>query len=382
MTTSASDPFSNLPSVESVTWPQVLAWRMRRQYLDGDNGPDPVQVARRLAGVQAQVSSSAALAIGIRQGKPAQEAVDRALTVDRTLLRTWAMRGTLHLLPVDEAGAYLAMAGAHRSWEKPSWQKASGATPADLEAMAEAATEALAGGSPLTREELATQIVDRTGSSHLAELLRSGWGMLLKPLASWGVLCHGPAHGNRITFVSPATWFPGWQGVPDTASAARTVIRAYLAAHGPATPESFDKVWLSRGFTRKPLLRSWFAALEDELATVDVEGTQMLVLADDLPELLDQRPQDTVRLLGAFDPYILGAGTGTTAVVPADHRAEVSRAAGWISPVVLRSGHAAGTWTLDGDRVQPTLWADVPRTALAAEVDRVGTVLGQELRPA
>lgn len=357
--------------MHTLTWPQVLAWRMRRQFLGAEAATDVVEIARRVAGVQAQVASAAKLAIAIRHTKPEPRMAERALLDERTLVKTWAMRGTLHLLPADEAGAYLSLCGAHRSWERASWQTTFGATPADLEAIADAAGQALAGGAELTREELTAQIVERTGSSHLAELLGSGWGTLLKPLAWWGVLCHGPARGNRVTFVSPSAWFPDWRGVPDLDAASGTVIRAYLRAHGPTTPDIFDKAWLSRGTTRKPLLRGWFAALEHELTTVEVEGRELLLLTEDVPELLVQRPDPTVRLLGAFDSYILGAGTNATPVVPADRRAEVSRTAGWISPVVLLSGRVVGVWRLDDGTVDVTLWEKVPRPALESEVERI-----------
>jgi hypothetical protein len=417
--------------MESVSWPQVRAWRMRRQFLDpepvpgdaaaggrsaagsdatagpradgpGAAGPGVVDVARRLAGVQAQVQSAAELAIGLRQHARSAfrpGAVGQALDVDRSLIKTWAMRGTLHLLPADTAGAYLAVCAANRRWELGSWQKAFGATPADLAAIAEAAADALDGGVELTRERLVSEIVARTGSEHLAEVLGSGWGTLLKPLAWWGVLCQGPARGNRVTFVSPADTVPGWTGVPgrdrrgtplagdggadpgeSLDEAARVVIRDYLAAYGPSTPEVFDKAWLSRGVTRKAMLRGWFAALGDELTTVDVEGAPSLMLTADVDELVAQRPSESVRLLAGFDQYILGPGTGAAQIVPADRRGEVSRAAGWISPVVLRAGRAAGTWRVEDDTVEFTLWDDVAAASLEAEVERVAVVLGRPLR--
>jgi hypothetical protein len=344
--------------MEKTTWAQVLSWRTRRQFVDPPAGGGPVEVARRLAGVQAQVTSAAELAVAIRQADPRPGAVAAALA-DRTLVKTWAMRGTLHLLPWDEAAAYLELSGAHRIWERASWQKTFGATPADLEAIAAAATEALAGGAVLTREELTGEIVARTGSAHLAEVLGSGWGTLLKPLAWWRVLCFGPPRGNRVTFVG-AAWLPD---VPD---AAATVLRAFLGAYGPATPELFDKVWLSRGNTRKALLREWFAALDGELAEVDVEGERRLMLAGHVEELLATEPGDSVRLLGAFDAYVLGGGTNAVELVPAARRAQVSRPGGWISPVVLRGGRVAGVWGEDG----VTLWEDVPRPAVDAELAR------------
>ncbi|WP_030167169.1 winged helix DNA-binding domain-containing protein [Spirillospora albida] len=354
----------------SVTWAQVLSWRMRRQFIDPVGAGSAVDVVRRLAGVQAQVASAAELAVAVRRSAAVAGDVARALLDDRTLVKTWSMRGTLHLLPADEAAAYLVLCGAVRTWEKPSWQKAFGATPADLEAIAEAAAEALAGGAALTREELVAAVIDATGSRHLAEVLGSGWGTLLKPLAWWGVLCHGPAQGTRVTFTSPAAWLPSWTGLPPADEAARTVVHAYLGAHGPATLDAFD-TWLMRKGNRKGDLRSWFAAAEDGMATVEVEGVPMYVLEEHLDELADTEPSGAVRLLGAFDQYVLGAGTGAGYLVPQEHRGDVSRKAGWISPVVLHEGRVAGVWeAVDGD-LAVTSFADLPEGPLEDAVARV-----------
>ncbi len=358
----------------SLTWPQVLAWRMRRQLLDAPGGDSAVEIAHRLGGVQAQVASAAKLAIAVRQQRPAAGQVERALYDERTLIKTWAMRGTLHLLPVDGAGAYLAVSGAPRAWEKGSWQKVFGATPDDLEAIAAAATDALDATPTLTRDELTQEIVERSGSAHLQEVLRSGWGTLLKPLAWWGVLCHGPAQGNRVTFTSPRHWVSDWRGVPEPDEAAPTVIRAFLRAHGPGTPDAFD-AWLSRSLSPRRQLKGWFAAMADELATVDVEGTPMQILADDVDELATTKPTDVVRLLGGFDQYVLGAGTNATYLVPTEHRADVSRPGGWISPVVLRGGRLVGTWRADG-AIDVTLWEDVPPAALKKATARMQELLG------
>ncbi len=76
-----------------ATWPQVLAWRMRRQLLDPIGELDVVGVVRRLCGVQAQLPGAAALAIRVRQQSSPRGGVDSALEGHR-LMRTWAMRGT------------------------------------------------------------------------------------------------------------------------------------------------------------------------------------------------------------------------------------------------------------------------------------------------
>jgi len=332
---------------------------MRRQFLlEPEEHGAPAAVARRPAGVQAQVVSAAAQALAVRGAAPGGGADG---PVAPGLVRTWAMRGTLHLLPRDEAPAYLALCATVRTWEKPSWTRAFGATPADLEAIAEVAREVL-DGAALTREELTEAVVARTGSEHLRETLGSGWGTLLKPLAWWGVLCHGPARGGRVTFTSP-----GFDALPPVEEAARVVLRAYLGAHGPATPPMFDN-WLMRRMSRKSDVRRWFAALEDELSAVDVEGEEMYALTSDLDELLETEPSSAVRLLGPFDQYVLGPGTDAAPLIPPDRRREVSRAAGWIAPVVLHRGRVAGTW--DPQTGDASLWEEVPPDLLQAELGR------------
>jgi hypothetical protein len=100
-----------------LTWDRVLAWRLRRQLLDPAGTSAAVDVARRLCGVQAQVASCAELAVAVRRSDGRPGGVERALA-ERTLMKTWAMRGTLHLLPADEVAAYLALLAAARTWER------------------------------------------------------------------------------------------------------------------------------------------------------------------------------------------------------------------------------------------------------------------------
>jgi Winged helix DNA-binding domain len=354
-----------------TTWPQVLAWRMRRQLLDPVGEVEVGDVVRRLGGVQAQVPAAAELAVRVRRQGAPPDGVSQALE-KRRLMRTWAMRGTLHLLTPDEAGAYLSLAGAARGWERGSWQKAFGVTPDEMEALVEAVGQVL-DGRVLSRDELVTELGEALGRADLEAELRSGWGAVLKPVAWQGGLCHAGSDGNRVSFARPDQWLPDWGGVPDPDEAAGVVIPAYLRAYGPSTPERFD-AWLTRGSSKKGALRGWFAALEDQLATVEVEGEPALLLAEDVDELAGTAPTETVRLLPGFDQYVLGPGTKAEEIIAPSHRAEVSRAAGWIAPVVVAAGRVAGTWELDGGKVQVRLFDDadpIPSSALDAEVARV-----------
>jgi hypothetical protein len=295
---------------------------------------------------------------------------------DKRLVKTWAARGTLHLLEVSQAPAHLALLGAARTWEKGAWQKTF-VSVAQMEKIAAAAYEVL-DGRVLTREQLTAEIVEHAGDASLAGHLGSGWGAVLKPLAWQGLLVYGPSGGSgaggggdeqRVTFTRPDTFVPGWAGLPSPDEAARVVVPAYLGAYGPASPAVFDQ-WLCRGASKKASLRRWFAGLVDDglIAEVDVEGERLFARTADLGELADVAAFDDVRLLPAFDQFVLGPGTADARVVPPEHRAAVSRAAGWISPVVAYRGRVAGVW--DGDDV--TLFGrEVPAAGIKAEQRRV-----------
>jgi hypothetical protein len=359
---------------------QVLAWRVRRHLLDRPPGTTPVAVIDRLCGVQAQVAGCADHAIAVRRPRPEPGAAEQLLA-ERQAVRTWAMRGTLHLLTEASAPDYLALLAAARTWEKPIWQR-NFITVDQLAAVAEVVADAL-DGAALTRDELTAAVLDRTGDAGLVEHLRSGWGTALKPLAWQGLLVNGASNGSRVTFTSPRTWWPDWPGLPDADDAATRVIPAYLGTYGPASMATFDD-WLLRGNTPKKRLRQWFTTLVEagELTEVTVAGRPAFARAGDLDELANPTPVGGVRLLDAFDQYVLGPGTGNPEILAADRRSRVSRAAGWIAPVVLVGGRVVGTWQVRDDTLAVEQFAEdapVPADALEAEVARVASYHGRDL---
>jgi hypothetical protein len=365
-----------------VSWPQALAWRMSRQLLD-PVGSLPVDgVVRRLGAVQAQVASSAELAIRVRRRTSRRGEVARALA-DGRLVKTWAMRGTLHLLTPDEGGAFLSLMAAGRSWERPSWVKYFGMTPAQMERLRGVVREAI-DERPLTREELIEAVGRKRGFKAVAEGLRSGWGTLLKPIAWQGDLVFGPSVGTRVTFTTPQAASAPWTGLPEPDEAAPIAIRAYLGAYGPAGVEAFSD-WVSGGWFSKKRMRTWFSDFGDAIVEVEVDGERAWILAEHADELAATKPTTAVRLLPGFDQYILGPGTKDGHVTPSARRSDVSRTAGWISPVVICGGVVCGTWELDGAKVLVAWFKEagqVPRKALEAETGRLSDLLGADLAPA
>lgn len=352
---------------------------MRRHLLDPIGTESVPEVVRRLCGVQAQVASSAELAVRVRRQTSRPGEVGAALSEGR-LIKTWAMRGTLHLLTPEDAGTFLSLIAAGRSWERPSWQRYFGVTPSTMERLRDVVREAL-DGAVLSREELVAAVSRARGLRHVADGLRSGWGTLLKPLAWQGDLCFGPSRGTRVTFTRPEAASRRWAGVPDPDEAAPRAMRAYFGAYGPATVEAFGD-WLVGGWFGKRRLRAWFAELGDAVAEIDAEGERVYALAEDADELASTRRSTALRLLPGFDQFVLGPGTGDARVVPGAHRADVSKQSGWIAPVVVRGGVVCGTWELAKDAARIAWFPEagrLPRAALRAEVGRLSAIVGRDL---
>jgi hypothetical protein len=281
-------PKPNPAPVERLSWTAVLAWRTRRQHLHERVPANRLlDVVRDLCGLHAQVMSSAELTAHARVDGLGAHSLAEALWQHRTLVKTWAMRGTLHLLAADELGLWIgAQAGLRPRHEQPTWLRAHGLTREQAEAMLQAVPAALAAG-PLTREQLADEVARRAGVDALGERLRGGFGDLLKPVAFRGELCFAPSDRQRVRFVRPVDWLGAGEAV-DPQTAAREVTRRYLRTYGPATRE-----WLARwfGMPSAPLAGRWIASLGDEVAPVAVDGLEgAWMLADDVAEVAAAGP--------------------------------------------------------------------------------------------
>src|SRR5204863_8947637 len=151
---------------------------MRRHLLDPVGDQSVEGVVRRLCGVQSQVASYAELGVRVRRKTSKAGEIARALNEGR-VIKTWAMRGTLHLLTPEDAGTFLSLIAAGRSWERPAWERYFGLSPKQLKALREIIREAL-DGKVLTREELITAGVARRWFGHFGDALPAGWGPLPK----------------------------------------------------------------------------------------------------------------------------------------------------------------------------------------------------------
>ncbi len=330
-----------------------------------------------IAGLHAQLASSAELTLHTRVDGLKRDYVSEALWKRRTLVKTWSIRGTLHLLPAAE----LPLWTAAQSQLKPrhhvnSWLKHWGLTRAQADAMLDAIPQAL-DGDPLTRDELATAVARIAKVDGLEATLRRGYGDLLKPAAFRGDLCFAPSDGRNVRFTRPDRWL-GPQEPVDPEHATQEIARRYLAAYGPATRESFAR-WF--GMTSPAQGGRWLQALGDAAVTVELDGEALWMLAADVEA--EEEPEPAVRLLPAFDQYVIGAPRDRAAVLEDGVRDRVYRKGGWISPVLLAGGRMAGVWSheREGDRIVVEIepfakLAETVRAAAEAEAAALGAFLG------
>jgi len=319
---------------------EILRLRIARHHLGPAKGSDAVAVARRVSGLHAQVAASAQASADLRLPEPAD--LEGALYKTRTLVRTWAARGTLHLLPAADLPRWVAAMSTRTRETTGSWLKYHGVTEEQMRDII-AATPDVLGGTPLTREELAAEIVAATGHRDLVGPLTQGFGAILKPLAFRGLLCSGPPRGRNVTFVAPRQWFGAFE-LPPVEEAIDAIALEYLGAYGPAAPEEF-----ARWFDLKPALaKKSFQRLADRLTEVPGFGHLPAEPADEVPA------GDTVLLLPAFDPYVAGS-TRQLDRISSGPRTAVSRPQGWISPTLVVNGRIEGIWedSAEGPRVSP-----------------------------
>jgi hypothetical protein len=250
-----------------------------------------------------------------------------ALEADRSVVRTWAMRGTLHLVLAEDVRwltrmlAPGQMTGARRRLSQLGVD--------DPDEAIRHLERALSDG-PLTRGEAAERLRARG-----VQLDGQAAYHLLRFAALAGLVCFGPQRDGENAFVLLDDWIPdpGDDGRNET-----ELARRYLVAHAPASPDDFA-TWSGLG-TRAA--RQAFEDLAPELARASGGTFRPRARRPAMPA-------DVVRLIPAFDPYLLGWRDRSFSV-PARHTKEVNRGGGWIRGVALVDGRAVATWTIDRSR--------------------------------
>ncbi|WP_052460695.1 DNA glycosylase AlkZ-like family protein [Microbacterium gorillae] len=354
----------------------ALGWRLRQHALDPVDGLDAATIVHRLAAVRGWPIAGADLSVALRQVDADPRAVSRALDAG-DLIRSYAFRGGSYVFTHADASAMLVMRSVSRIWESERWQRQGGFHLDDWQPLRDALRDVLSDG-PKTRDEISAALAGSASLAHLAAAATgAGADALYKPLHWWGDICFGPPRGQQTTFRRLQD-DPRWPGLPAAGEDARAAILRYLAAYGPATDANLE-YWFVEGLgVPRRLLRGWLDRLIGAGVTaVHLAGDPAYARTVDLDDLASAEPSDVVRLLPAYDPWVLGPGTADPAIVAPARRALLSRG----ERPVLRGGAVCGTWRLTDATVAVSWFAEAgaaPHEALRSEASRVAGVLGRE----
>ena len=248
----------------------VLAFRVQRHNLDHKESRAITEVAG-VCGIHAQVMSAALGQFWARSKVISPEDAYDGLWKQRSLVKTWCMRGTLHIIPRDDLDIF---AGARRK---------------------------------------------------LRLLLKSSWNELLHPASYERVLCFGPQSGSETTFVSPKNWLKSWRNHLTPEESRMALLERYLRVYGPSDRLEFA-AWAGLDpVNAKP---TWESML-DRMIEVAYCGRRAWLLKDDLKALRRSEFRDPVRLIPNFDVYLAGRDRRVLTSSKEEHK-RVYREAGCI----------------------------------------------------
>ncbi|MCX4883316.1 winged helix DNA-binding domain-containing protein [Streptomyces sp. NBC_00847] len=328
-----------------ITWNEASARRLERQFLatSAGGGTPVAEVVGAMLGAHAQVLSAAEVSVGVRAEGVTRADVRAAVwgaPAPDSLVKMHGPRGTVHLLPARELPLWCSALPAVPSRASPSAP--------DVRVTEEQARQIVAAigdaleGVCLTVDELSEEVVARTGSwagdrvMPAFQDLWPRWRQVMHRAGQSGAMCSGPNRGRKVTYTRPPHFTP----LPPE-EALRELVRRYLHAYGPASPQNFAK-WLAApgGWTAR-----LFAELagSGEIEEVVFEGAEgCWVVAGDT-EFPGGRVRG-VRLLPYFDAYAIAAQPRRTLFPGAAHQRALAGGQAGNYPVLLVDGVVAGVW--------------------------------------
>ena len=290
----------------------------------------PADIAREIAGVQAQDPRAGRLAFRARDERLTAADVDRARAEERSLLRTWAMRKTAHLLASDDAPWLLPLfEPGIAEWSRRRLGQL-GMGSASVERSQETIREAIAAEGPLTRRELGEHL-QRRGIPLDAQTRTHVFGLAVTS----GVAFQGPDRGAQPCLVLREEWLPQPEGEHDRDAALGELARRYLRAFGPATEADFS------GWAGLPLrdVRAGLGAIAPELRELRLgDGTAFALKGS-----ARRATAPVIRLLPAFDTFLMG-WRERDFIAPGERWRTIAPGGGLLHPTIVRDGRALGTW--------------------------------------
>lgn len=363
-----------MDSTRPTTAHDVALLRLVAQRLAGPRAATAREAVAHLAAVQGQDLPGALRSVALRTDGTVADVV-RALDAGE-VVRTWPMRGTLHLVAAEDLPWMVALMTERPRTAAARRRGQLGLTEDHLASARALVEAALADGRGLARAE----VLALWAQAGLPTAAGAGYH-LLAFLAQTGVVCLGPVRDGEQLFVLTSSWVPGGRvlgrDLGEEEAFAELALR-YVRGHGPATAQDLAR------WTGLPLgpVRRGLAAVADRLTTLDLDGRSLLV-DPALLEGLETHREDARRtmLLPGFDEIVLGYADRSVTVAPEHADRIVPGANGVFRPTVVHDGRVVGVWRVVGGgsrrRVEAEPFEDWP-LGVAAEVERLGAAVVED----
>ncbi|GAA4288680.1 winged helix DNA-binding domain-containing protein [Georgenia daeguensis] len=336
----------------------VALLRLVAQRVAGPPSPTATETVRHLCAMQAQDLPAALAAVTLRTSGDDDAGIVGALERGE-VVRSWPMRGTLHLVPAEDLRWMLDLTTERLITGAARRRRQLGIDDPMLDRALELAVDALTGGRSLSRGELMGLWED----ADLLGVAQRGYHLLWN-LAQRGFLCLGPYVDGEQRIVLLEEWVPAPRRLGREEALGEWALR-YFRGHGPATLRDF--VWWTKLTVADA--RAGLALARPHLASIDVDGTEHL-LDPATPDLLAEHRADArgVYLLPAFDEIILGYQDRSPTLPPEHAERIVPGGNGMFRPVVVAAGRAVGTWRRAGSGAARRIEAE-PFTAFTPAVE-------------
>jgi len=325
-----------------------------------------VSVVKRLGAIQAQDLGAAKWVIGSRMSRPTPDAVDAALA-EREVVRSWPMRGTLHILPARLLRPTLrltsprVLAGARRRHEALELGEA------EYRLARDTVERELAGGGTATRDELAAFWTAAGIESNGPRTYHLIWWLALD-----GVLCGGPVDGRLQHFALLDEWAPPRADEPDSAEATLAeLFTAYVRGHGPVALADF--AWWT-GLTMRDTRTALDGAgdLVERFADGPADDGPDRYVAAGATDAAASSPSGALALAG-FDEYYLGYADRSPVCDPRFGDRVIPGGNGVFQPTLVLDGRVVGTWKRTGTAAKARVelrWFEAKHSAAASRFDR------------
>lgn len=339
---------------------ELLIRRLTAQQLLSPASPQ--EVARDLCGLQSQFLRNAVHALRIRTDALSTEG----------LVKTWTLRGTVHLIPGADLPLYIRHCGTAEDvclsgWYQWTASRGQANPPAREAELARVTVEAIAAGVD-TREALRTHLQERGMTNAEEERVFNPWGGMIAELANIGVLAFcvdmldavRPDETKRYRLLAPFT--------PVEENAARLeLLRRYLTHYGPVTLRDAAYFFHWTQAEIKALLGQL------PVRSAVCEGRTYFWLGESAP--LQDMPQ--VILLAGFDPLMLGYRKEDNPFLPPEHLRGIFNLAGIVNPAILLRGRVVGKWKEKNGRFDLTAFeaiSEADKRCIEAEAARLFAV--------